>query len=470
MSLVAPQLWPDGAGIDAHGHLMIGGCDTVELARAYGTPLYLLDEATFRAGCRAYRAALARHYSGASSAHYASKALLNSALAQLVAEEALGLDVVSGGELYVALRAGFPAERIHLHGNAKPRAELEQALAAGIGKIVVDTLDELDLLAQLTTGRALPQAIMLRLAPDIAADTHAHMETGRATSKFGLPLDALDAAAARIMAAPGLRLTGLHTHLGSQILDYAPITQAVGVLLDCAARLRDQHQLVVAEISPGGGLGTPYTADQPTPDLDAYVAAIAQALCTGCAARAFPPLRLVVEPGRSIVARAGVALYEIVATKPLPVADERPRTKDEKLADDDSLRRSSFVVRPSSALRYLHIDGGMADNIRPALYGARYTALLANRAAAPSDELVHIAGRYCESGDVLIRGIGLPRAELGEILAVATAGAYTLSMASNYNLAARPALLLVGDGRARVIQRRETYADLAARDLALHEK
>jgi diaminopimelate decarboxylase len=467
MILPAQQLWPDGAHIDAGGHLIIGGCDTVELARNYGTPLYLLDEATFRAGCRTYRNALARHYPGASSAHYASKALLNSAVAQLVAEQDLGLDVVSGGELYIALRAGFPANRMHLHGNAKPRAELEQALAAGIGKIVVDTLDELDLLARLTADRAVPQAILLRLSPDIAADTHAHIQTGSAVSKFGLPLVALDAAAARIARAPGLRLAGLHTHLGSQILDYAPITQAVNVLLDCAARLRDEHQITVEEISPGGGLGTPYTADQPTPDVDAYVAAIAQAMRMGCAARGFPLLRLVVEPGRSIVARAGVALYEIVATKPLPVTDERRKTKDEKLPDDDRSDASSFVLRSSSALRYLHIDGGMADNIRPALYGARYTALLANRAAAPADELVHIAGRYCESGDVLIREIGLPRAELGEILAVATAGAYTLSMASNYNLALRPALLLVGDSRARVIQRRETYADLGARDRAL---
>jgi len=235
MILPARQLWPDGASVDAHGHLTIGGCDTIELARAYGTPLYLLDEATFRTSCRAYRDALARHYPGASNAHYASKALLNSTLARLVAEEALGLDVVSGGELFVALGAGFPAEHIHLHGNAKPRAELEQALAAGIGKIVVDTLDELDLLAQLTAGRGIPQNIMLRLAPDIAADTHAHMETGRASSKFGIPLDALDAAASRILAAPGLRLAGLHTHLGSQILDYAPIACAIGVLLDCAA-------------------------------------------------------------------------------------------------------------------------------------------------------------------------------------------------------------------------------------------
>jgi diaminopimelate decarboxylase len=317
MMLPSPQLWPDGARVDARGHLIVGGCDAVELARSYGTPLYLLDEATFRASCRAYRAALGRHYPGTSNAHYASKALLNSAVAQLVADEGLGLDVVSGGELFVALRAGFPAERIHLHGNAKPRAELEQALAAGVGKIVVDTLDELELLAQLTAGRARPQAILLRLSPDIAADTHAHMQTGSAISKFGLPLAALDAAAQRIARAPGLRLAGLHTHLGSQILDYAPIAQAVGVLLDCAARLRDEHRLAIDEISPGGGLGTPYTADQPNPDVDTYVAAIAQAMRTGCAARGFPPLRLVVEPGRSIIARAGEALSENVATKPL---------------------------------------------------------------------------------------------------------------------------------------------------------
>ncbi|HEU5098278.1 MAG TPA: diaminopimelate decarboxylase [Roseiflexaceae bacterium] len=448
MTLPEPRLWPDTASVAASGRLTIGGCDTVELARAYGTPLYLLDEATFRASCRAYRAALAQHYLGA-SAHYASKALLNSTVVRLLAEEGLGLDVVSGGELYVALRAGFPAERIHLHGNAKTRAELEQALMAGVGKIVVDTFDELELLAQLTAGRAEPQAIMLRLSPDIAADTHAHIQTGSATSKFGLPLDALDVAAARILDAPGLRLAGLHTHLGSQILDYSPIAQAIGVLLDCAARLRDEHGLTVAEISPGGGLGTPYTADQPTPDIGAYIAAVAQAMRAGCAARRFAPLSLVVEPGRSIVGRAGVALYQIVATKPLP-GDGRWVMADEEQSH-----------RPS---RYLHIDGGMADNIRPALYGARYTALLADRAAEPATELVHIAGRYCESGDVLIRDIFLPQAALGEILAVATAGAYTLSMANNYNLVPRPALLLVADGKARVIQRRETYADLVARD------
>ncbi len=472
MTRLHAHLWPDTAQVTPDGHLAIGGCDVVALAREHGTPLYLLDAATFRGRCRAYRAALDRHYPGASAVHYASKALLNTAVAQLVATEGLGLDVVSGGELYVALRAGFPARRIHLHGNAKLRAELEQALAAGVGRIVVDTLDELDLLARLAAGRADPQPIMLRLAPDIAAGGHAHIATGHAASKFGLPLDALDAAAERIAAAPGLRLAGLHVHLGSQIFDAAPFVRAIGVLLDCAARLRVRHRIAVAEISPGGGLGVPYTAEQPAPDPQGYAAALGRAVREGCAARDLPPPRLVIEPGRSIVARAGVAVYEIIATKRLSGGDQRPTTNDQRALEEQD--RSSFVgaryivpLRPSSAVRYLHVDGGMADNIRPALYGARYTAVLAGRAAEDAGEQVHVAGRYCESGDVLLRDVDLPRARTGDLLAVAVVGAYTLSMASNYNLVPRPPLLLLGGGRARVIQRRETYADLAARDMPL---
>jgi len=442
-AILHPQLWPDTATIDPQGHLTIGGCDTVALVHAYGTPLYLLDEATFRAGCRAYRRAFQRRYRGPSAIHYASKALLNLAVAQIVAEEGLGLDVVSGGEQHVAMQAGFPAERMHMHGNAKSRVELEQALMAGVGRVVVDNLDELDLLAQLVEHHAAPTAIMLRLSPGITVDTHSYIETGSAVSKFGLPLDALDAAAARIRATPGLRLTGLHVHLGSQIFDYAPLQRAIGVLLDSAAQLRDRHGIVVDEVSPGGGLGVPYTAEQSAPDLDAYATAVGDALAAGCAARGLPLLRLVIEPGRSLIARAGVALYAVVASKQLPLADEL------------------------SAARYLHVDGGMADNIRPALYGARYTALLANHAAAPSTEIVHVAGRFCESGDVLLRNIALPRAAPGDLLAVAVAGAYTLSMASSYNLVPRPPMLLVGGERARLIQRGETYADLVARDVPL---
>jgi diaminopimelate decarboxylase len=458
-----PQLWPDAAAIDQHGHLIIGGCDTVALARAYGTPLYLLDEATFRASCRAYRRAFQRRYRGPSAIHYASKALLNLAVAQIVAEEGLGLDVVSGGEQHVALQAGFPAERMHMHGNAKSRVELEQALMAGVGRVVVDNLDELDVLAQLVERRTAPTAIMLRLSPGIAVDTHSHIETGSAVSKFGLPLDALDAAAARIRATPGLRLAGLHVHLGSQIFDYAPIQRAINVLLDCAVQLRDRHGITVDEVSPGGGLGVLYTVEQPVPDLDAYATAVGDALTAGCAARGLPPLRLVIEPGRSLIARAGVALYTVVATKQLPADDEGRTTTDESPDPPPS----SAAQRPLPAVRYLHVDGGMADNIRPALYGARYTALLANRAADAADEIVHVAGRFCESGDVLLRSIALPRAAPGDLLAVAVAGAYTLSMASNYNLVPRPPLLLIGGERARLIQRGETYADLLARDVPL---
>jgi|HigsolmetaAR201D_1030396.scaffolds.fasta_scaffold05661_5 diaminopimelate decarboxylase len=436
------HVWPETATFNAQGHLTLGGCDVVELANQYGTPLYLLDEATFRNNCRAYRTAIAQGYAGPGAIHYAGKALLNTAIAQLVAQEHLGLDVVSGGELFVALRAGFPAAHIHLHGNAKPCAELERALEVGVGRIVVDTLDELRELAALSATLPSPQAILLRLAPDVAANTHAHIETGRAVSKFGLPLDALDAAASLIAAAPGLRLAGLHCHLGSQIFEQEPFVQAIGVLLDCAVRLRDQHGIQIDEISPGGGLGVPYVPEQQLPDRQAFVAMIGQAMQNGCQQRNLPLLRLVLEPGRSIVARAGVTIYRILASKPLP--------------------------GQQTAERYLHIDGGMADNIRPSLYGARYTAVLANRVGDTShQQVVHIAGRYCESGDVLIHNLSLPQAELGDLLAVATTGAYTLSMASNYNLTTRPAVVLVGDQRAQLIQRRETYEDLVQRDVPI---
>ncbi|GAB4204519.1 MAG: diaminopimelate decarboxylase [Roseiflexaceae bacterium] len=455
------RIWPLTATLSPAGHLLVGGCDTVALAYSHGTPLYLLDEATIRQNCRDYRAALARHYPGPVSIHYASKAMLNLPLAQLITQEGLGLDVVSGGELFVALRAGADPAQIHLHGNAKPRAELEQALAAGIGRIVVDTLDELALLARLTTGRALAQPVMLRLAPGIAADTHSHIQTGQADSKFGLPLAALDTAATMLLAAPGLRLTGLHVHLGSQLFDTAPFVRAVDLLLEQTMRLRERHGLVVDEISPGGGVGVAYTPDQPSPDLEGYAATLGRALAEGCRRHGLTPLRLVVEPGRSIIARAGVALYTVLARK---------RFEQSGNADlpDRACDPQPLAPNPQPlAVGYVHIDGGMADNIRPSLYGARYSVLLANRAAEPATERVHIAGRFCESGDVLLRDAGLPAAMPDDLLAVATAGAYTLSMASNYNLAPRPALLLVGGGRATLMQRRETYADLVARDLEL---
>lgn len=434
---LSAQIWPDTAEVRA-GRLQIGGCDTVALAAEHGTPLYLLDEATIRGAMRAYLAAFAA--TGADArVHYASKALLNTALAQLVAHEGLGLDVVSGAELMIARRAGVPMDRVHLHGNAKTDAELERAVAWGVGAVVADSLDEIERLAGLTDGRDRPQGLLLRVAPNIDAHTHAHIATGGSDSKFGLPLEALGAAVERALASPGLRLIGLHAHIGSQLFDLGELQAAVAVLVEQAAMVRDQHGVALEELSPGGGLGVAYTPDQAAGDIAAYARALTATLREACAARGLAVPRLTVEPGRSIVGRAGVALYGVVGRK----------------------------FDGSGALQYLHIDGGMADNIRPALYGARYTAMLANKAAAPAGPPVAVAGRYCESGDVLLRDVALPPATPGDTLAVATAGAYTLSMASTYNMVPRPAVLLVGDGRARLIQRRETESDLLARDLPL---
>ncbi len=431
------QIWPDTAEVRG-GRLHIGGCDAAALAAAHGTPLYLFDEATLRGAMRAYAAAFAA--TGADArVHYASKALLNTAIAQIVAQEGLGLDVVSGTELLVARRAGVPMERVHMHGNAKSDAELQRAVSWGVGAIVADSLDELERLAALTAGRERPQGVLLRVAPEIEARTHAHIATGGGDAKFGLPLAALEEAAARVLAAPGLRLLGLHAHIGSQLFDLDELRATVAVLVAQAARLRERLGVELEELSPGGGLGVAYTPDQTPGAIGDYAAALVGALREACARHGMATPRLTVEPGRSIVARAGVALYSVVGRK---------------LAAD-------------GAVQYLHVDGGMADNIRPALYGARYTALLANRADAPAGPPVAVAGRYCEAGDVLLRDAPLPPAGPGDTLAVAAAGAYTLSMASNYNMVPRPAVLLVADGAARLIQRRESEADLLARDLLL---
>ena len=489
MSQLPAHIWPDTAAI-VDGQLQIGGCDTVALAAAHGTPLYLLDEATVRGAMRAYQQAFSEHYPGEYRVHYASKALLTTALARIVAEEGLGLDAVSGTELLIARRAGLPLERVHLHGNAKTSAELERAIEWEVGAVVVDTFDELAQLAALSAGRERPQGVLLRVAPGIDAHTHAHIATGGADSKFGLPLGGLAAAAELVLDAPGLHLLGLHAHIGSQLFDGAAITMAVEVLVAQAAMLRDRYDYIVEEISPGGGLGVPYTADMPATNIAAYAEAVAQAMRRAATAHALPLPRLTIEPGRSIVARAGVALYSVVgrkdggyATAPDPGAGmgrkgEAVATPPASIAHDPGAvvgRKGEAVATPpasiahdpganASPLRYIHIDGGMADNIRPALYGAVYTAMLANRAAEPPTTTYHVAGRYCESGDVLLRDAPLPAAGPGDLLAVAVAGAYTLSMASTYNMVPRPPLLLVGNGQARVIVRRETEEDLLARE------
>ncbi len=471
-------LWPTTAAVDAGGTLWLGGCAAPTLTEAYGTPLYVFDEETLRGNARAYREALARHYPGTAQAAYASKAYLCTAIAQLFAEEGLDLDVVSGGELHVALCAGFPPERIHFHGNNKSREELIQALTVdrgaaqgrgqcrGIGRIVVDNFHELAVLAELTNNpRTTHHAsrtthpvsrtpIWLRLSPGIEAHTHSHIQTGHLDTKFGFAIATGDAerAVVQALAAPGLALIGLHCHIGSQIYEPESLADAAAVLIAFAAEMRDRHGFELRELSPGGGWGVPMTEEDPVAPIEPYIAALSAAVVAACRQHTLPLPHLVLEPGRSLVARAGVALYRAGAHKEIP-----------------------------GVRTYVSVDGGMADNIRPALYGAKYTARVANGESAnqrmanqrisesqiTNHGAITIAGKFCESGDILIRDIDLPRLEPGDLLAVPMAGAYTLAMASNYNLAPRPAVILVKDGQARLMQRRETYDDLVARDLPL---
>ena len=430
------MLWPITAGANAAGQLTISGVDLVALVREWGTPLYVYDEATIRDRCRAYRRAFAAHYP-ATAIVYAAKAYLSPALLAILLEEGLGLDVVSGGELGLALRRGFPAGRRVFHGNNKGPEELRAAVAAGVGRLVVDNALELERLVALGAELGVRVPVVLRLNPGIAAHTHAYRQTGVLDAKFGLPtVDAqAERATARALAAPALDLLGFHAHVGSQIVELAPSRRTVAALFAFAARMRDRHGFVPREVSPGGGLAIAHTPDEEgdEPALDALAATIGGAVRDAAAEHDLPLPRITVEPGRSIVGPAGVALYTVGAIKDIP-----------------------------GVRRYVSVDGGMADNIRPARYGAAYTARLANRAADPhaAAERVTIAGKYCESGDVLIRDIALPPLAPGDLLALPAAGAYCLAMASNYNLAPRPAVVFVRDGRPRLVRRRETLDDL----------
>lgn len=430
------MLLPITARTNASDHLEIGGCDTVELARRFGTPLYIFDEATLRAQCHAYTEPLARAYPD-SQVIYACKAYINGALAGILHEEGFGLDVVSGGELYVAHRAGFPLGKVYFHGNNKSESELAQALDLDVGRIVVDNFHELDLLNHLATQRGRQARILLRLSPGVDPHTHAAITTGITDSKFGFPIATGQAeeAVKRAMSLPRLQVLGIHAHIGSMIHELEPYEQTIDILLAFAAAMSAAHGLTVREFSPGGGWGIAYTTDDRPPATGDVVAAVAGALKRGAARHSLPLPRLIMEPGRSIVGPAGVALYTVGASKDIP-----------------------------GVRKYVAVDGGMADNIRPAIYGSRYTALMAGRMSALPRETVTIAGKYCESGDILIRDIALPRLLPGDLLALPSAGAYCLSMASNYNLAPKPAVVMVRDGNARLIRRRETYEDLVRLD------
>ncbi len=425
---------PLTASVNADGRLEIGGCDARDLAHEFGTPLYVFDEADLRDRCqeflREFRARLPD-----ASVVYASKAYIGRALARLLAEEGLGFDVVSGGELAIALSAGVPPDCVYFHGNNKSRQELREAVNAGVGRIVIDNLLDIETTAEAASAAGRRQAVMLRVTPDVDPHTHSHITTGVLDSKFGFPLaeGMAESAVERIQARPLLDLVGVHCHIGSQIFETDPYALAIDRGIEFAAAMVRRHALHFREFSPGGGIGVQYVRGEQPPPVSSYAEAVANAVQAACTKHALEVPRVVVEPGRAVVARAGIALYTVGSRKTVPGV-------------------RTFVA----------VDGGMADNIRPAIYGSRYEALAVARPTAPAEETVTVVGKYCESGDILIRDVALPRLDEGDVLAVPASGAYCLAMASNYNAALRPAVVFVRDGKARLVRRRETYEDLLA--------
>ena len=429
------SLFPSTAEVNNQGHLLIGGCDTVGLAAEFGTPLYLFDEFGLRSKCAEFKAEFGRRYKD-TTVIYAAKAFMNGALATIFKEEGLGLDVVSGGELGIAQSVGFPLDKVYFHGNNKSAEELKWALRCGVGRIVVDNFHELGMLTEMAGGQDSAVDILLRLSPGVDPHTHKYIATGVVDSKFGFPLVSGEEAVAQAASASNLNLVGLHFHLGSLIFEVEPYQEAIELILDFAAEMKQKHRFELRELDVGGGFAIQYTLDSPAPPISAYAEVIALGVIGKCRELKLDLPRLIIEPGRSIVGPAGVALYEVGVVKDIP-----------------------------GVRCYVSVDGGMGDNIRPALYGAKYEAVVANKMLEEEGREVTIAGKFCESGDVLIRDIALPPVSAGDIIAIPGCGAYCLPQSSNYNASLRPPIVLVNKGKARLIRRRETLADLTQCDL-----
>ncbi len=411
---------PLGSRVGEHGHLEIGGCDTVELAREFGTPAYVVAEDDLRRRARSFLDALAARHRDY-DVLFASKAFPCTAVYRLLAEEGLACDVASGGELFLAMRGGFDPARIYFHGNAKSSAELREALHAGVGHIVIDSLHELDRLERIVAELGRRQEVLIRITPGVAGDTHHAISTGQTDSKFGFGPEAAREAIERLAAAPHLELVGLHFHIGSQLLSLEPFRAAVRTV----AALGDFPVYNV-----GGGLGVAYTAADRPPAITDYVDAVVSTVHELLG----PDKRLLLEPGRALVANSAVTLYTVETVK-------------------------------RNVSTWVAVDGGMSDNLRPMLYGARYEGLIADRPLAPAEERCNVAGKHCESGDVILRETWLADPLPGDVIVTPVTGAYGYSLANNYNGVPRPPVIFCRDGEARVVVRRESYEDLAARDV-----
>ncbi|MEX0875415.1 MAG: diaminopimelate decarboxylase [Actinomycetota bacterium] len=421
------KVLPSTAAIGPTGTLEVGGCDTVELAREYGTPLFVLDYADVRERLRAYRDAF-----GGPNVYYASKAFLTKSFASVIEEEGLCLEVLAGGELYVALQSEFPPARIAVHGNNKSSQELREALEAGVGRIVVDSFQELELLRELTKELDVEARILLRVTPGVEAHTHDYLTTGVEDTKFGFTIGEVAMRAIDMAArSDRIELVGLHSHIGSQILQIEPFVEVARVMVRFLDEARRKTALTLSELDLGGGLGIAYQPGDEVPRVEDLAKVVTETVASEAESLGTPVPTIKVEPGRSVIGPAMLTLYTAGTVKDIP-----------------------------GGRRYVAVDGGMSDNIRPALYQARYTFLSATRPDAPHDTPSAIAGRLCETGDILGRDIALPDVRAGELLACAATGAYAYAMSSNYNKQLRPAVVAVFGGESRVLARRETYEDL----------
>ena len=431
---------PKTTGLSLEEHLSIGGCDIRDLANQYGTPLYIFDEIDFRETAQEFRNEFGKRWEDITIL-YAAKAYLSGPITKIVNQENLGMDVVSGTELAIALKAGMAPKNLYFHGNNKSTDELKEAIQTnGSGRIIVDNFHELDLLEKLCKEANLNQSILLRISPNVDPHTHSKTTTGILDSKFGFPLatGAAEEAIRQASASGHLDVCGLHIHLGSPIFELEPYQQGIEIICEFASEMLSKHQFSMREFSPGGGFALAYTRDQHPPTIAEYAELITNTLRNELETRNLPNPLLHIEPGRSLIGRSMVAVYTVGARKEIP--DVRT---------------------------YVSLDGGMADNIRPAMYGSKYEAISVDRPLADSEELVTLAGKYCESGDILVENASLPKLEPRELIAIPASGGYNLAMSSNYNMALRPPVIGVKDGGSYLLQRRETLEDLTARDISL---
>ncbi|MBM7616437.1 diaminopimelate decarboxylase [Alkaliphilus hydrothermalis] len=410
-------------------------CDTVELANQYGTPLYVVSENLIREKCRAIKEEFLMKYPNTKAA-YASKAFLTLAMCKIIEGEGLGLDVVSGGELYTAIQADFPMEKIMFHGNNKSYEELEMAVANNVGRIIVDNFFELEMLEDICSSQKKKVNILFRITPEVEGNTHSYITTGQKDSKFGIPLQEkiIESAVIQVTKSSYIDLKGFHFHVGSQLFDQQSYTKAIATAVKLMETLYIKYGFVTEELNTGGGFGINYTNEETMP-IHYFVDYIMEAIEIGCREANLKIPTIIIEPGRWIVGEAGITLYTLGAIKEIP------------------------EVRT-----YVSVDGGLPDNPRPALYQAKYKAIVANKINEAADKVVTIAGKCCETGDILIWDLLVPTIEAGDILAVLNTGAYNFSMASNYNRLPRPAVALISDGEPQVIVERETYQHLIERE------